>query len=67
MCHDLLVIRMNLDATSNYCEVLNELRMMDVHKLHFLHHHGKVPDVHIQLHIQQYILLSQCVCQMEEQ
>lgn len=40
---------------------------MGVHELHLLHHHGQVPHVHVQPHIQQYVLLSQHVCQVEQE
>lgn len=39
---------------------------MDVHELHLLHHHGQVPHVHIQPHVQQHVLLSQGVRQVEQ-
>ncbi|TNN60652.1 hypothetical protein EYF80_029125 [Liparis tanakae] len=41
--------------------------MVNIHKLQLLHHHGHVPDVHIQLDVQQHVLLSQGVGQVEEQ
>lgn len=40
--------------------------MVNIHKLQLLHHHGHVPDVHIQLDVQQHVLLSQGVGQVEE-
>lgn len=40
---------------------------MDVHQLHLLHHHGQVPHVHVQPHVQQHGLLSQRVRRFEQQ
>lgn len=53
-------------CTFYYSEVFNELSVVNIHKLQLLHHHGEVPDIHIQSHIQQHVLLSQCVGQVEE-
>lgn len=40
---------------------------MGVHELHLLHHHGQVPHVHVQPHVQQHVLMSQHVCQVEQE
>ncbi len=62
----LIFIYDNIYFTFYYSEVLYELSVVNIHKLHLLHHHRQVPDIHVQSHIQQHVLLSQCVGQVEE-
>lgn len=39
---------------------------MNVHQLHLLHHHGQVPDVHVQSDVQQHVLLPERIGQVEQ-
>lgn len=55
-----------IHPTFQNSEILYELDMMVVHELHLLHHHGQVPHVHIQPHVQQQVLLSQHARQVEQ-